>query len=67
MVVIYIQGGQLARSLEISSIKVKNNIISSRNIFVINGRVAIIIIYDKSQKHRGKIKYIFRYFPDQLS
>jgi hypothetical protein len=49
-------------------IKVKNNVISSRNIFVINKQVVVVItIYDKSQKHRGKIKYIFRYFLDRLS
>jgi hypothetical protein len=51
MVAIHIQGGQPARNPEIGSIKVKNSIISSRNIFVINKQVAVIIIYNKSRKY----------------
>ena len=41
-------GGQPAWSSEIGSIKVQNSITSSRNIFVINRRVAVVIIYDKA-------------------
>jgi hypothetical protein len=67
MVAIHIQEGQPARSPEIGSIKVKNSITSSRNIFVINRQVAVVIIYDKSRKYRGKIKYIFCCFLDRLS
>jgi hypothetical protein len=47
MIVMHIQGGQLAHSPEISSIKVKNNITLSRNIFVINRQVVVVIIYNK--------------------
>lgn len=67
MVAMHVMGGQPARSPELGSIKVKNSITSSRNVFVINGRVAIITTYDKSVKRRGKIEYVFRCFPDQLS
>lgn len=48
MAAIHIIGGQPARSPEIGSIKVKNSFTSSRNIFVINGRIAVITTYDKS-------------------
>jgi len=67
MVAMYIMGGQPARSPEIGSIKVTNSVTSSRNIFVINGRVAVVTTYDKSVKRRGKIEYVFRCYPDQLS
>jgi len=63
----YIIGGQPARSPEIGSIKVRNSVTSSRNIFVINGRVAVVTTYDKARKRRGKTEYVFRCFPDQLS
>jgi superfamily II DNA helicase RecQ len=67
MVAMHFMGGQPARGPEIGSIKVKNSVTSSRNIFVINGRVAIVTSYDKSLKRRGKIEYVFRCFPDKLS
>lgn len=67
MVAMHIQGGQPARSPEIGSIKVRNSATSSRNLFVINGRVAVVTTYDKSRKRRGKTEYVFRCFPDQLS
>jgi len=67
MVAMHVMGGQPARSPEMGSIKVKNSVTSSRNIFVINGRVAVVTTYDKSLKRRGKIEYVFRCFPDQLS
>jgi len=67
MAVMHLTGGQPARSPEIGSIKVRNSVRSSRNIFVINGRVAVVTTYDKSLKRRGKTEYVFRCFPDQLS
>jgi superfamily II DNA helicase RecQ len=67
MLAIYMQGGQPCRSPEIGSIKVRNSSTSSRNIFVINGRVAVVTTYDKTLKRRGKTEYIFRCLPDQLS
>jgi hypothetical protein len=67
MVAIHIIGGQPARSPEIGSIKVQNSARSSRNVFVINGRVAVVTTYDKCRKRRGKTEYVFRCFPDQLS
>ena len=67
MVAMHLTGGQPARSPEIGSIKVRNSAASSRNLFVINGRVAVVTTYDKSRKRRGKTEYVFRCFPDRLS
>ncbi|KIM92475.1 hypothetical protein OIDMADRAFT_139601, partial [Oidiodendron maius Zn] len=67
MVAMHFTGGQPARSSELGSIKVRNSIVSNRNIFVINGRVAVVTTYDKSLKRRGKVEYVFRCFPDRLS
>jgi superfamily II DNA helicase RecQ len=66
-VAMHITGGQPARSPEIGSVKVRNSITSNRNIFVVNGRVAVVTTYDKSLKRRGKTEYVFRCFPDQIS
>jgi hypothetical protein len=67
MVAMHIMGGQPARSPELGSIKVQNSVTSSRNVFIVNGRVAVVTTYDKSIKRRGKIEYVFRCLPDQLS
>jgi hypothetical protein len=67
MVAMHLTGGQPARSSEIGSITVQNSITSSRNLFVINGRVAVVTTYDKAVKRRGKTEYVFRCFPDPLS
>lgn len=67
MVAMHFTGGQPARSSELGSIKVQNSMVSNRNIFVINGRVAVVTTYDKSLKRRGKVEYVFRCFPDRLS
>lgn len=67
MIAMHFTGGQPARSPELGTIKVQNSVTSSRNVFIINGRVAVVTSYDKAQKRRGKTEYIFRCFPDQLS
>ena len=67
LVAIHIQGGQPARGPEIGTITIRNSATSNRNIFVINGRVAVVTIYDKCQKRRGQVEYVFRCFPDRLS
>jgi hypothetical protein len=59
MVAMHIMGGQPARSPEIGSIKVRNSVTSSRNIFIINGRVAVVTTYDKARKRRGKTEYVY--------
>ena len=67
IVAIHVIEEQPTYSPKISSIKVQNSIILSRNVFVINRRVVVVTTYNKAQKRRGKSKYMFRYFLDQLS
>ncbi len=66
-VAVHIEGGQPGRSPEIGSAKVRNNVLSARNIYIVNGRVALVTTYDKAQKRRGKTQYVFRCFSDRLS
>jgi superfamily II DNA helicase RecQ len=67
LVAMHIMGGQPARGPEIGSIKVRNSVYSMRNIFIVNGRVAVVTSYDKSQKRRGNTIFVFRCYPDALS
>ncbi len=47
---IHIKYGQPAYRPEIGSIKVSNSIYLARNIYVINGQLCILTIYNKAQK-----------------
>ena len=67
MVVMHIIGGQPARGPEIGSIKVSNSIYSARNVYVINGRICFLTMYDKARKRRGNTDYIIRCLPDNVS
>ncbi|KAH8797894.1 hypothetical protein F5884DRAFT_626090, partial [Xylogone sp. PMI_703] len=67
MVTMHITGGQPARGPEIGSIKVSNSVYSARNIYVINGQVCFLTMYDKSRKRRGNTDYIVRFLPTAVS
>lgn len=67
MVVMHVSGGQPARGPEIGSIKVSNSVYSARNLYVINGRVCFLTMYDKARKRRGNTEYIIRCLPDEVS
>jgi len=47
---IHIKYNQSAYRPEIGLIKISNSIYSARNIYIINGRLYILIIYNKSRK-----------------
>ncbi|KAH6665590.1 hypothetical protein B0J14DRAFT_492181, partial [Halenospora varia] len=64
---VYIKYRQPARRPKIGSIKVSNSIYLARNIYVINGRLCILMMYDKAQKRQGNTKYIVWFLPDKLS
>jgi hypothetical protein len=64
---VHIEYGQPARGPEIGSIKVSNSTYSARNMYVINGRLCILTMYDKARKRRGNTEYIVRFLPDELS
>lgn len=44
-----------------------NSIYSARNIYIINGRICFLTMYDKTRSQRGNTDYILRYLPDELS
>ena len=64
---IYVKYSQPACGPEISSIKVSNSIYLAQNMYVINGQLCILIMYDKARKQRGNTEYIVRFLPDKLS
>ena len=59
-------GGQPARGPELGSIKVSNSMYSVQNIYIINGQVCFLTMYDKAWKRRGNTEYIVRYLPDTI-
>lgn len=66
MVCMHVTGGQPARGPELGSIKVNNSVYSARNIYVINGRVCFLTMYDKARKRRGNTEYIVRCLPEEV-
>jgi len=66
MVCMHVTGGQPARGPELGSIKVSNSVYSARNIYIINGRVCFLTMYDKARKRRGNTEYIIRCLPDAV-
>lgn len=67
MLVMHVTGGQPARGPEIGSVKVSNSIYSARNVYVINGRMCFLTMYDKARKRRGNTDYIVRFLSDPVS
>ena len=59
-------GGQPARGPEIGSIKTSNSVYSAWNLYIINGRMLFLTMYDKSRKRRGNTEYIMQYLPNDL-
>src|SRR5277367_4418010 len=59
-------GGQPARGPELGSIKISNGMFSARNIYIINGRMCFLTMYDKARKRRGNTEYIIRCLPNQV-
>ncbi|OBT83214.1 hypothetical protein VE02_08215 [Pseudogymnoascus sp. 03VT05] len=67
MVTLHVIGGQPARGPEIRSIKVSNSVYSARNIYVINGQMCFLTMYDKARKRRGNTDYIVQFLPNKVS
>ncbi|KAL5344321.1 hypothetical protein ACLOAV_010750 [Pseudogymnoascus australis] len=67
MVTLHVTGGQPARGPEIGSIKVSNSVYSARNIYVMNGQMCFLTMYDKARKRRGNTDYIIRFLPNKVS
>ena len=58
MVAVHVMAGQPARGPELGSIKVCNSTYSTRNVVVLNGRICIMTMYDKSRRRRGNTDYV---------
>jgi hypothetical protein len=67
MVTLHVTGGHPARGLEIRSIKVSNSMYLARNIYVINGQMCFLTMYDKARKRRGNTDYIIQFLPNKVS
>jgi hypothetical protein len=67
MVAMHITGGQPARGPELGSIKVSNSLYSARNIYVFNGRMCFLTVYDKARNRRGNNEYVLRCLPPAMS
>jgi hypothetical protein len=67
MVAMHITGGQPARGPELGSIKVSNSLYSARNIYVFNGQMCFLTVYDKARNRRGNNKYVLRCLPPAMS
>ncbi|ELR08160.1 hypothetical protein GMDG_08610 [Pseudogymnoascus destructans 20631-21] len=66
MVCMHVTGGQPGRGPELGSVKVSNSVYSARNIYVVNGRMCFLTMYDKARKRRGNTEYIVRCLPDEV-
>ena len=49
------------------SIKISNSMFLAWNIYIINGRMCFLTMYNKAWKRRGNTKYIVWCLPDELS
>jgi hypothetical protein len=64
---VYVEYRQPGRGPKIGLIKVSNSIYSAWNMYVINGWLCILTMYDKAWKRRGNTEYIVWFLPNELS
>jgi hypothetical protein len=68
LILMHIIGGQLARALEILSVRYKNIAKGNhRNLFVEDRLVVFVTQYYKGYAISGNIKIIYRYLPREVS
>jgi len=60
---VHVTGGQPARGTEITSLRHRNSFLQDRNIFVMDGQVAFVTRYHKSQSQWDKPKVVPRFLP----
>ncbi|TKA75572.1 hypothetical protein B0A55_07939 [Friedmanniomyces simplex] len=63
---IHVTGGQPARGSEITTIRFRNGFLQDRNVFVIQGQMAVVTRYHKSQSQFDKPKVIPGFLPWQV-
>lgn len=66
LLAIHVTGGQPARGPEILSVRWRNSILQDRNIYIMDGQVAVITRYHKTQSQWDRPKVILRFLPDRL-
>jgi hypothetical protein len=67
IICMYVTGKQPVYKPELRSIKVNNNIYLAWNIYIINGQVCFLTIYNKARKRQENTKYIVRCLSDKVS
>ena len=63
---VHIESGQPARGSEIMTMRHRNGLLQDRNIFVIDGAVATVVRYHKSQSQWDKPKVVPRFLPPRV-
>ncbi|KAI8319057.1 hypothetical protein GQ54DRAFT_241764, partial [Martensiomyces pterosporus] len=64
---IHISSGQSVRIPEWTTVKVRNSLFDSRNVFLAHGTIALITTYWKGQKIQSFKRSISRYLPKQVT
>ena len=63
---VHIAGGQPARGPELLSVRWRNGVLQDRNLYVIDGQVALVTRYHKTQSQWDKPKVIVRFLPKAI-
>jgi hypothetical protein len=60
---VHVAGGQPARGPELLSIRWRNGLLQDRNLYVIDGQVAVVTRYHKTQSQWDKPKVVVHFLP----
>jgi hypothetical protein len=63
---VHVAGGQPARGPELLSVRWRNRVLQDRNLYVIDGQVAVVTRYHKMQCQWDKPKVVVRFLPDTV-
>jgi hypothetical protein len=63
---VHIAGGQPARGPELLSVRWRNGVLQDRNLYVIDGQVALVTRYHKTQSQWDKPKVVVRFLPEAI-
>jgi hypothetical protein len=63
---VHVAGGQPARGPELLSVRWRNGALQDRNLYVIDGQVAVITRYHKTQSQWDKPKVVVRFLPEPI-
>jgi hypothetical protein len=63
---VHIAGGQPARGPELLSVRWRNGVLQDRKLYVIDGQVALVTRYHKTQSQWDKLKVIVHFLPEAI-